>query len=172
MYGYFSNNKYEPDFSKAKCQQNVLAVKKAIMKFEQSPLKSKESAGAVIRKTIYAKTEDLSKRAKEIKSSFNSWTFLAIFSAIHIGRMRFLKKNLNEMELPIYNIYCCFLGSFLLNLPVSQFFSNNYGNKIDIIKANKELYNLERSFSKNYFMPLFAEEVKRLEIEGEIEKKI
>lgn len=173
MYGYFSNYRYEPNFTKAKCQQEELTVKRGIMNYELSPLKNIESAGRVVRTAIIPKYANLSLRADQVKTSFNSWSFLAIFAGMHIYRMRFLKKNLSEMNLPLYHIYTCFVWSFLINCPLSYAFSENFKSKNEVLKARKSVYDLERDFAKAYFVPLLAEEVKKevMKLKAEAEKK-
>ncbi len=171
MYGYFSNYKYESNFNKAKCEQDVLAVKRDIMKYELSPLKTLQSAGDVVN-GIRPKIKSYQEKSKLRKRTYNYWSFLAIFAGIHISRMRYLKKSLNEMNLPLYHIYHCFLWSFIGNCFVSLFLSENFRNKYETYKTWKTVYNLKEDFQKAYFLPMLVEEVKKevLIIKAEDEK--
>ncbi len=158
MYGYFSNYKYEPNFFRAKCQQDETAVRKAIYYFEFSPLKNLQSSADVFLNTFMPRRDNLQKREKEIKKTFNSWSFLAIFATLHLLHLRLAKKNLNEMELPFLHIYTCTLWSFIFNCPVSWLLSKNFKKNNDLRASISRVQNSQSDFMKSYLVPLVGEE--------------
>lgn len=146
MYSYFSNPKFEPSHFRAKCQQEEMAVKKAIMYYESSPLKNSDSALAVCKNTIAPKLMSSIRRKQDLEISFNPWSFVFLFSFFHIQRMRLLKNNLNEMEYPFFHILQSFIYSSIFNIPVSIVLTKNYSNKKEINKNVNKIKDIMNSF--------------------------
>jgi hypothetical protein len=124
MYSYFSNPRYQPNYIHAKCQQYQNQLAKEVMKFNVTPLQNSDNAKELVQKFIEPKIQAVEKFKGTLTTnyslSFNGWVFMGTFVFFHLLDMKISGKNLNELKLPIRQIFVSYLNAFVYTLLISN----------------------------------------------------
>lgn len=150
MYGYFSNNRFCPNYNVAKCIQHENTVRKEIMKYEIKPLKNSEAAKGIVENVINPKIEKVNKLHSYNKRRINPWVFFINLSVFHLLRIRKLKMNLSDMAHPLKHLAVCTFGGLFATYFLTIITGANFRSRLEIFTASRILKNMRDKMNTIY----------------------
>ena len=149
MLNYFSNYRFQDNNHKAICKQTEDKIRKEIYRYEMNPLKNLNAANGILDK-IEEEQKNLEAPHSFNLGIYNPYALCIVFTFFHLRGIRLAKKNLNEMDFPVTFMANNFLYAVVGSVLFGTFFTRNFRNYRESLKAKKNTYYLISRFRERY----------------------